>query len=231
MDPEAGDHISWDLDESDMWSVLDAWFSSKGLVSQQVESYNRFVDQTLRDVVELSPPLRIEHETTQNGRFKRSVHEMRFLRHGEHQAAGVTLAMGKPSGEETQPPRPIECRLRGLTYSLSVSAMLRYDPPEGSGQEGREETVLLGHIPLMVRSRHCVLDSDEVERMSEGGSDINKRNIRRIMQGECPYDDGGYFIVKGNEKAVVAQESMRRNHVFVFAMHDDPKYSHRLEIR
>lgn len=33
---------------------------------------------------------------------------------------------------------------------------------------------------------------------------------------ECPYDQGGYFIVKGSEKVVVAQERMAFNFVYTF---------------
>jgi DNA-directed RNA polymerase II subunit RPB2 len=34
--------------------------------------------------------------------------------------------------------------------------------------------------------------------------------------GECPYDSGGYFIINGSEKVLIAQERMAANHVYVF---------------
>ena len=34
---------------------------------------------------------------------------------------------------------------------------------------------------------------------------------------ECPYDSGGYFIINGSEKVLIAQERMATNHVYVFA--------------
>lgn len=34
--------------------------------------------------------------------------------------------------------------------------------------------------------------------------------------GECPYDQGGYFIVRGSEKVVVGQERMAYNFVYTF---------------
>jgi DNA-directed RNA polymerase II subunit RPB2 len=33
---------------------------------------------------------------------------------------------------------------------------------------------------------------------------------------ECPYDQGGYFILKGSEKVLIAQENMAKNQVYVF---------------
>lgn len=34
--------------------------------------------------------------------------------------------------------------------------------------------------------------------------------------GECEYDEGGYFIINGGEKVIIAQEKMSTNHVYVF---------------
>jgi DNA-directed RNA polymerase II subunit RPB2 len=34
--------------------------------------------------------------------------------------------------------------------------------------------------------------------------------------GECPLDSGGYFVVKGSEKVLIAQERMAANQVYTF---------------
>lgn len=51
----------------------------------------------------------------------------------------------------------------------------------------------------MLRSDFCVL------------SDMKEEE--RIAIRECAYDQGGYFIVNGSEKVVVAQEKMSNNFV------------------
>lgn len=34
-----------------------------------------------------------------------------------------------------------------------------------------------------------------------------------LMQaGECPYDQGGYFVINGSEKVIIGQERMSSNH-------------------
>lgn len=57
-------------------------------------------------------------------------------------------------------------------------------------------------VPVMVRSNFCSLDK------------LNAKE--RMIYKECVYDEGGYFIVNGGEKVLVAQERMANNFVYVF---------------
>ena len=59
------------------------------------------------------------------------------------------------------------------------------------------ERIFLGKFPIMVQSDFCVL---------QGLS----KNIRHSM-GECKNDMGGYFIIDGKEKTVIAQEKFADN--------------------
>ena len=54
----------------------------------------------------------------------------------------------------------------------------------------------------MIRSKLCHL------------SDYNDKKI--IQNKECLYDQGGYFIINGSEKVIVAQERQACNIVLVF---------------
>lgn len=47
---------------------------------------------------------------------------------------------------------------------------------------------------------------------------------------ECPLDVGGYFVINGSEKVLIAQEKMASNTVYVFKR-KDPKYLFVSEIR
>lgn len=49
--------------------------------------------------------------------------------------------------------------------------------------------------------------------------------------GECPYDQGGYFIINGSEKVLLAQEKMSTNHVYVFKKRQPNKYAYVAEVR
>ena len=69
----------------------------------------------------------------------------------------------------------------------------------------------------MVRSDFCILH--------------NKDSQERIHLGECEYDQGGYFVINGSEKVIVAQEKMTNNFVYVFHKKQPSKYSWIAEIR
>ena len=46
-------------------------------------------------------------------------------------------------------------------------------------------------------------------------------NTRLNELGECPYDKGGYFIIKGKEKIVLSQEKKIRNILYINSQNDD----------
>lgn len=63
------------------------------------------------------------------------------------------------------------------------------------GPDGEEEEIddpeeltkiYIGKVPIMLRSVYCCL------------SEHNEREL--VELGECPYDQGGYFIINGSEK-------------------------------
>jgi DNA-directed RNA polymerase beta subunit len=49
--------------------------------------------------------------------------------------------------------------------------------------------------------------------------------------GECPYDQGAYFVINGGEKVVIAHERMANNQVYVYPRKQPAKYAYVGEIR
>ena len=113
---------------------------------------------------------------------------------------------------------PNEARLRNLTYS----APLYVDIKKTTTREGAdpiEESHLktfIGKIPIMLRSTYCLLNG------------LTDRDLTEL--NECPLDPGGYFIINGSEKVLIAQEKMATNSVYVFKKKDS-KYAYTAEIR
>jgi len=59
---------------------------------------------------------------------------------------------------------------------------------------------------------------------------INKDH--KVLQAfdECPYDQGGYFIIDGKEKVVISQERMVTNRLFVEPA-KDPRFKYKGWVR
>ncbi|POW07344.1 hypothetical protein PSHT_09992 [Puccinia striiformis] len=130
---------------------------------------------------------------------------------------------------------PNEARLRNLTYSsplyvdMSKSNKLatgEYDDETGEpiyitddadNEEKNSTQIYIGKVPIMLRSEFCILDKLD----DEGLHELN----------ECPFDQGGYFVINGSEKVLIAQERMAANHVYVFAKAAPSPVSFLSEIR
>uniref|UniRef100_A0A8C6ERZ5 DNA-directed RNA polymerase subunit beta n=1 Tax=Marmota marmota marmota TaxID=9994 RepID=A0A8C6ERZ5_MARMA len=116
------------------------------------------------------------------------------------------------------PMMPNEARLRNLTYS----APLYVDITKTVIKEGEEQLqtqhqkTFIGKIPIMLRSTYCLLNG------------LTDRDLCEL--NECPLDPGGYFIINGSEKVLIAQEKMATNTVYVFAKKDS-KYAYTGECR
>jgi DNA-directed RNA polymerase II subunit RPB2 len=93
---------------------------------------------------------------------------------------------------------PNEARLRNLTYAsnlyVDIEKQAIITNPEFNTElaENHEiiSTVFIGRVPIMVRSKYCSLH--------------NKSELERIQFKECSFDQGGYFIINGGEKVLVA---------------------------
>jgi DNA-directed RNA polymerase II subunit RPB2 len=63
------------------------------------------------------------------------------------------------------------------------------------------EKMYLGKFPIMVQSKFCILNGLSREA--------------RFAVGECRNDPGGYFIIGGKEKTVIAQEKFADNMLYI----------------
>jgi DNA-directed RNA polymerase beta subunit len=79
------------------------------------------------------------------------------------------------------------------------------------------QKVFIGRVPIMLQSAYCNL------------AEMTHSELE--MVGECPLDQGGYFIINGSEKVLIAQERMANNHVYVFAKAQPATYTFSCEIR
>ena len=119
-----------------------------------------------------------------------------------------------------RPVYPMECIEQSRSYrsELSVDITVR-DLVEDLDRF--HEGVSIAILPVMVGSSFC---------------NLSLRNIsleEKYRLRECPYDEGGYFIVKGTSKILVCQDRPITcyNRVYVFLSRKMPPYDHYAEVR
>lgn len=184
----------------DCWSALTSYFHKKGLVSQQLDSYNDFVTTTMQEIIDSNPTITVQAIPTAGN--EENVQKKITIKFGQIYLTRPPVHT-EMDGKTTQL-LPNEARLRDLTYSapLFIDVTKKEVNENGSMNVQDFKKVFIGELPVMLRSSYCALN-----KLSD--SDL-------VALGECPYDQGGYFIISGSEKVIVAQERMATNTVHFF---------------
>jgi len=214
------------LKADDLWKVIDYYFNHNGLVSHQLESFDWFMTFALQAIVSEHYDL-VVHLSAQS---YDSDEERKCYIFSFRQVSVSRPTIEDMDGSETAM-FPQAARLRNLSYSSNITIDLIQEEYVYSNESGCEslnhadevravaelvhtETYLripLCKLPIMIRSEYCWL--------SKGSQ------IADTSRGECEYDQGGYFIINGMERCLVAQERMANNFVYTFKM---PEYSRNL---
>nr|XP_032828003.1 DNA-directed RNA polymerase II subunit RPB2-like [Petromyzon marinus] len=203
---EEDEEITPDLWQEACWIVISSYFDEKGLVRQQLDSFDEFIQMSVQRIVEDSPPIELQAEAQHaSGQIETPPrYSVRFEQ----------IYLSKPTHWERDgapaPMMPNEARLRNLTYSAPLYVdITKSVTTAGGGEEQQQqrlqthEKTFIGKIPIMLRSTYCLL------------SGLTDRDLCEL--NECPLDPGGYFVINGSEKVLIAQEKMATNSVYVFA--------------
>ena len=177
------------INQEDCWEVISAYFEEKGLVRQQLDSFDEFIMNTMQEIVDECAQLQLVPQQQHNPLMQASGGRSYKITFGQ-------IYLSKPTWVEpdqtTSAMFPNEARLRNLTYAAPLYMDLKRSTVtiDADGIEDEEEEefskVFLGQVPIMLRSTYCIL------------SESNDRELTDL--GECPYDQGGYFVINGSEK-------------------------------
>ncbi len=179
-EPLAGANFS----SEDFWVLMKAFFREKGLVRQHLDSYNEFINQGIQQIVSEVGEVPIEiPEYPYRLRFGK----VRVGRPRVYELAGWEHEIF-----------PMEARLRNLTYAAPVYVEVKV---VRDGREVDSTEVMIGDIPVMLKSEVCKLSRLPPEKLAEVGED--------------PEDPGGYFIVNGSERVIVGLEDLAPNRILV----------------
>ena len=217
------------ISDRDYVHVLDTFFQQDNiLVAQQIDSFNTFIKQDIARIVRQHSPFTFTVE--RSGESIESddpkIRNIRFLR---VKIMFKDTKLLKPKIEETNGKDyelyPNDARLRALTYQSPIFVGIDYSVTMLDRNRNELQTFViqqerpekLGFIPVMVRSDICNLHG------------LSKYGLQQV--NEDPYDFGGYFIVKGNEKVIIPQEKRNENYIFLFKNKGDSDFSVVTEIK
>jgi len=174
--------------------LLKNYFDEMKQSSVQIENFNHMIDFRLKKILEDELiNIKIDNNTYYRIYFN-------------------NIFVDKPSVVEDRVQRyitPKEARIRDITYSGSLLADINTCYVKMSDNKEVEisdykiyRKKCIAKIPIMVNSLKCTLYD-----MTEKG---------KIEAGECQYDHGGYFIIRGKERVLVSQERMNYNDIYCF---------------
>jgi DNA-directed RNA polymerase beta subunit/intein/homing endonuclease len=198
--------------EQHTWNILGDHFKKKGFVHHQIGTFDHFINVGIHTIITEEPEILLN---SKNGKNPGSFTSYKVSFSNVH----------VPSPTVTEDSRilrgfyPSEARQRDLTYDSPIYATVT-ETLEIDGKEpeiNQHIRVVLGRIPIMLRSSKCYLSKMTPEET--------------ILAGECKYDQGGYFIVKGKERVLISQLRGVYNKPLVIEQKPGDKYAFSCDMR
>lgn len=102
-----------EITQEDAWAVISAFFEEKGLVRQQLDSFNEFVSNTMQEIIDETPEIVVRPESQHVPGIEQAMEEK------EYKIMFGQIYLSKPivteSDNDTGSLFPKEARLRNLT--------------------------------------------------------------------------------------------------------------------
>ncbi|MCK4952859.1 DNA-directed RNA polymerase subunit B [Candidatus Bathyarchaeota archaeon] len=180
-----------EISQSDLVLLQKSFFEEEGLVRQHLDSYNAFIERGLQEVIDETGEIEIG---VPENPYKIKFGQI-FIHDPVSKISGPYTTEADGTKHEIY---PMEARFRSLSYLAPLSLEIT---PIINGREQETELILIGALPIMLKSKLCFLSQLSPEKL--------------INYGEDPKDPGGYFIINGSERAIVAMEDLAPNSILV----------------
>tara|TARA_Y100000590_G_scaffold1391_1_gene1767 strand:- start:4388 stop:8089 length:3702 start_codon:yes stop_codon:yes gene_type:complete len=210
------------------WDVIDTFFRDTSYYKSQhqIDSFDEFIfseENGIRNIIKRENPFIIyKGQDTNTGKFD---YEMRIYfgekldENGEIITGEENIFVSSPSmydNDNMKEMFPNDARIRNLTYksnifcNIGVQYIFHKTNDEGMSIPSKIvnfNKINIGSIPIMIHSKLCLLHNLDPIKLSDFG--------------ECPYDQGGYFIIKGKEKVILSLEKKVNNILYINSSSDD----------
>lgn len=193
-----------------MRELVDAFYRDRSIVNHQIASYDDFLTNRLQWII---------GNTVIGQPDEEEAEEEKGVIYPEIEGYKIKfgkIRVGCPGVKEAdgteRPLTPMEARLRDLTYEAHVE--LEFIPVK-DGIEYEPESVRIGELPIMLKSKKCNISKQVMEDRLEHPLTKEEyfKELQRIQ--EDPLDPGGYFISNGTERVLITVEDLAPNRVLV----------------
>jgi DNA-directed RNA polymerase beta subunit len=206
------------------FKIIESYFNgrhSSCLVRHQLESYNDCIHRQIPQTIQMFNPVIIHSDKDilpETDKYSLEIEivfsNLKLYPPQIYENNGATKLM-----------MPVEARLRNVTYAsnMTIDINITYHIRDAVNMEKPRTIknvipkVSIGKFPIMVKSSICVLTQNT--------------HINPVSVGECEFDHGGYFIIKGSEKTVLQQERAAQNIVYCYDGKNTSKCSWYAEIK
>jgi len=206
------------------YTLIESYFRGKHLerlVRHQIESYNHFINYQVQKTIQMFNPVIVHSENDYIPEKEKyfleieiSFENFKLYPPQIHENNGATKIM-----------LPHEAKLRNFTYAsnMTIDLQVQYIVRDTENMETPKiikkhlPKINIGKMPIMLKSSICILNQN--------------KHIDDKLTGECHFDCGGYFIIKGSEKTVLGQERAAENRIYCFDGKNTTKWNWFAEIK
>jgi DNA-directed RNA polymerase II subunit RPB2 len=212
-----------------VWDLIDTYFRDNRYYKSkhQLDSFDEFISSKtngIEYIIKRENPLRIFKENMSDGGFQYEItiyfgetlnENGNIIYKNEDNTSIKNIYITSPTIYNTTTNKmsymyPNDARLKSLTYSMYIFCnigVIIKDNKNNTRYVKNYNEMNIGNIPIMLHSKSCILNGLNSQKLTEFG--------------ECPYDQGGYFIIKGKEKVVISQEKKVNNILYINKSPDD----------
>jgi len=208
----------------DVWTIIETYFRDNPnyKTQHQIDSFNEFITSDtngIKHIIKRENPLIIYKEAldADKGKYKyqiniyygETLNDQGEINESKKDNIFVSSPIEYIEGKQTYM-YPNIARLKSYTYASSIFCNIGVqfiDNSKGSSIVKNFEKINIGSIPIMVKSKMCILNELDSTKLTE--------------LGECPYDQGGYFIIKGKEKVFLSQEKKINDILYINSINDE----------
>ena len=204
----------------DVWAIIDTYFRDNPDYKSRhhIDSFNEFISSKTNGIEYIikreNPQLIYKDEENGKYRYHISIYYAETLdEKGDIKEVNENLFISSPieyDNDQSKYMYPNIARLKKYTYASSILCnigVVLTDTKLNKSKVVNLEKVNIGKMPIMIKSKLCILNGLDDVRLTE--------------LGECPYDKGGYFIINGKEKIFLSQEKKINNILYINSQSDE----------